>query len=344
MAYTDYYNDINTGKLKNIYGFYGSERFIMNSMIEISKKKFIETGLEAIDFVDYDAKGLSYAEAKKIVEHLPFASEKRLVVFRNPDFIDSEKWDREKLDAFLELHSEATHVLTLLIFDKLDKRKYGTKALDKVGKIVEFSHIDRNSLITWVQSKFALFGCKATRSAIEYIADNSGYLEKNNEGDLAKLFSLIQVIASSVSGDIVGLDDVKLHLEARFDSNVFKWRKAILSGKAKESIYYLHALFEEDEPAIKLLSMLQKQVRDLYEYSLLKMSGISEAQIAKKMGKQTFMLKELNMLMNSNLYKNFDEAIKLLLDTDDMMKIGGIDGEVALQNLAFKIEKIGIGV
>ncbi len=340
LAYKDYYDDILSGKMKSIYAFYGPEKFIMNSMIDISKKRFIAEGLESIDLIDFEAKNLTYTEARKLLEHLPFASEKRLLIMRNPDFIDSDKWDRKNLDAFLDFHHQSDHLLTLLIFDKIDNRKYGVKAISKLGKVVEFSRINRDELIRWIHTKFRELKKEIQRDALIYIADNSMYLEKNADSDLGKLYSFIQVLADSIKSDRISLKDVRSLMASKYDSNVFKWRSAILSGKAEESIYYLHALFLEGEAPIKLLYMLENQLRDLYLYSLLKSANLKDAEIAKKMGKQVFMLKDLNILYHSPTFKNINHIIELLLAFDDMMKIGGVDGKLLLQYLAFKIKEI----
>ncbi len=340
MSYRDFYDDILSENLKGIYAFYGSEKFIMNSMIDISKKKFITEGLEAIDLIDVEAKGLTYVEAKKMVEHLPFASEKRVIILRNPDFIDSEKWQRENLDNFLEIHNSSEHVLTLLICDKLDNRKYGVKALNKVGKVVEFSKINRDELIRWIKNKFNELKRPIGREAVAYIADNSLYLEKGSDGDLGKLYSFIQVLSDAVKNSEITLNDVREYMDLRVETNIFKWRTALLAGKSKEAIYYLHALLVEGEAPIKLLYMAEIHLRDLYLYSLLKSAKLKEAEIAKKMGKQVFMLKDLQMLINTKTYRYLDALIETLLAHDDMMKIGGIDGKLVLQMLAFKIEKI----
>lgn len=344
MSYRDYYDDISSGNLKGIYGFYGPEKFIINSMIDISKKKLITEGLESIDLIDIDAKGLSYVEAKKIANHLPFGSEKRLVIFRNPDFIDSEKWKRENLDSFLELHKSSEHILTLLIFDKLDNRKYGAKALAKAGKVVEFSRIDREELIRWIVNKFRELNRAIKMDAVSYIADNSLYLDKGAESDLGELYSFIQVLNDSIKDKEITLNNVREHMALKLESNIFKWRTALLSGRANDSIYYLHALLLEGEAPIKLLYMVEVQLRDLYLYSLLKKAKLRDAEIAKKMGKQVFMLKDLNVLTNTRTFKHLDYIMELVLEYDDLMKIGGMDGKLVLQNLAFRIAELGRGI
>ncbi len=340
MSYRDYYDDMLSGNLKSIYAFYGVEKFIMNSMIDIAKKNLITEGLEAIDLIDIDAKGLTYVEAKKMVEHLPFGSEKRVVILRNPDFIDSEKWQRENLDNFLEIHRSAEHILTLLICDKLDNRKYGVKALNKVGKVVEFTRINRDELIRWIKNKFNELKRPIAREALTYIADNSLYLEKGNDSDLGKLYSFIQVLSDSVKHSEITLNDVREQLDLRVETNIFKWRTALLAGKSKEAIYYLDALLADGEAPIKLMYMLEIHLKDLYLYSLLKSAKLKEAEIAKKMGKQVFMLKDLQGLMNARTYRHLGSLMELLLEYDDMMKIGGVDGKLVLQMLAFKIAEV----
>ncbi|MDO4771988.1 MAG: DNA polymerase III subunit delta [Bacillota bacterium] len=340
LSYTEYYNDYLSGAVKNIYGFYGPETFIMNSMIDLSKKKFVAEGLESVDCMDFDAKGLSYNDAKKILDHLPFGSERRIIIMRNPDFIDTEKWKKEKLDSFFELHLKSDYLLTFLIFDKLDKRKYGPKALEKVGRLVEFSKITREELLRWIAGKFQERKRSVDRETVHFIADNSLYLEKDGVDDLASLYSLIQVLCDSVSNGKVTLQEVKKHLDLKVESNVFKWRNLLLMGRAAESIRYLHALLIEKEPPIRLLSLLTGQIRDLYLYSLLKKARLDEREIAKKMGKQPFMLKDLDALLHSNLFPHLQEVTETLLDYDDMLKIGGFDGALALQDLAFKIQRI----
>lgn len=338
MAYTDYYDDLKNDKLLGIYGFYGPESFIIKSMLDLTKEKLILKGLEELDYVYVNGKNLDFSDAKSYVEILPFASEKRVVVIENPDFFDTEKWGLKKIEKFLDLHKDG-NVLTILLFDKIDKKKSSYKVLSKVGKLVEFQRLDRNSLIRWIQkSKFIKKDISEPASI--YIADESGYLEKNSFIDLFYIKNLLELVSNSTKNSTISLEDVKTYLESSVKANVFKWRDSVIRGNIAESSKLLNALLEKEEHPIKLFSIFQSFVRDIYKFSLLKDSGLSKYEISKLLKKQDFIIKDYENIYNEFSKEKIGKLIDLCVETDDFLKIGSVDGVLALNRLVFKIKEL----
>lgn len=337
MSYVDYYRDLKNGDLKSVYALYGPETFILKSMLQLTKKMLLVEGLEELDSITIDGRNLGFKQAKSLIELHPFASKKRLVIIENPDFIDSEKWERSRLDTFLDMHVGADSLLTLLLFDKLDKRKYGAKKLAKIGSVVEFTRIDRQELIKWIAKAFKDKSKLVEKSAAAYLADECGYLDKAAEIDLHYVSTMISTIADSTTNDTVKLNDVSLHLEKSLESNIFKWRDEMILGHEKHASVLLKGLINEEEHPIKLLYMLQAQVRDLYRYSLLKSAGLSLGKAAQVMSKRDFMMKFFVDALKIYDAKKINELLKLCVNADDDLKIGSVDGVLVLQMLAFDI-------
>ncbi len=339
MSYRDYYDDLIAGNLSSIYGFYGPETFIIKSMLNLTKEKLIASGLEELDYASVSGKNMGFLDAKGLVDMPPFASKKRVVVIENPDFIDTDKWGKKKIDRFLDLHKDPESILTILLFDKIDRRKYGSKALLKIGKLVEFTRLDRKSLIRWIQkSKF--LDKEISPSAATYIADESGYLEKTPLIDLFGLKSLLEVISDGIDGNVIELQDVQRHIETKLHGNVFKWRDSLIRGRTSEALGYFKDLISEGEHPIKLLSILQSQVRETYKYSLLKRVGMSDSAIAKKMKKHDFVVREYGVIYSLYSDDGLSKLLSIVLEADDLVKMGSTDGVLVLQTLSFQVKRL----
>lgn len=340
MAYQDYYKELNRGTLKSLNGFYGSERYIMKSMIERTREKYIAAGFEDMDYSELSGKNLSFSEAKNAVSTYPFMSEKRIVVIDRPDFVDSEKWGKKKLDEFFELVSTNTALILILVFDEIDKRKYGSKRLDKLGSLIEFGRIEDSELGPWLLKRFKHNEKRPKKLALDYLVKNSGYnLKENQRSDLYSLEKLVDVICFSTEAGEIELEDVTKFMEGLDEANLFEWRDALLMGKSDKATQLLHTLVRDEHP-MKLSSIVQTQLRNAFSFSLLREAGLSRYEVINKMQIKEFVSRSLEAL-----YKEYGlSGLRLLLsyavELDERLKIGSFDGLLSFDLFSQKIASI----
>lgn len=340
MSYTEYFKALNDNKLKALNGFYGPERFIMKKMIALTREKYIAQGFEDMDYSEITGKNLSFSEAKNAVSTYPFMSEKRIVVIDGPDFVDTEKWGKAKIDDFFDLVSTNSALILILLFDEVDRRKYGVKRLDKVGSLIEFGRIEDKDLGLWLLKRFKQNGKRPKQLALDYMVKNSGYnLKENQRNDLYSLEKLVDVISLAKEDEEIGLDDVTKFMDSLDEANLFEWRDALLGGKSDKAIRLLHTLVRDEHP-MKLSALVQTQLRNAFSFSLLREAGLSRYEVIDKMGIKEFVSRSLEAL-----YKQYGlDGLRLMLayavELDERLKIGNMDHLLSFDLFSQKIASI----
>lgn len=340
MAYQDYYKALNKDGLKPLNGFYGPEHYIMKSMIDRTKEKYISAGFEDMDFCEISGKNLSFVDAKNAVSTYPFMSEKRIVVIDKPDFIDSEKWGKSKIDAFFKLVNSNPAVILIMVFDDIDKRKYGAKQLNTQGSLIEFSRIDDEDLSQWLLKRFRANQKKPKKSALDYLVKQAGYnLKENPRNDLYSLEKLVDVISFSKDEEEIDLEDVAKFLVSLDEANIFEWRDALLMGQADRAIKLLHTLVRNEAP-MKLSAMMQTQLRNAFSFSLLREAGYPRPKVIAKMQISEFVSRSLEALYQKYGLSGLNQLLSLSVELDERLKIGSIDGLLSFDLFSQKIASI----
>lgn len=338
VAYKEYYDALSSDKLSSLYAFYGSEGFIMKSMIDLTVSKFVAQGFEDMDYCEISGKNLSFSDAKNTLNTYPFMSERRVVVIDKPDFIDTEKWGKPKIDEFINLALSNNSVIVILIFDTIDKKRYGTKQLQKKGALIEFSRINDSELNSWLLKRFKLKSKRPSKSALDYLVQNSGY---NREGeqkmDLYALENLITLICSTLDDAEVEVDDIRKYLSPLDNKvKVFKWIEAVLAPNPSLASELLYDLLRDENP-YSVAAVFYTQVRKAFLYSLLRSAGKPRAEISEIMGIQDFVSRNLESLYRTYGLKGLNKILKLALELDERLKVGAAGTYLSFELFVHKI-------
>lgn len=110
-------------ELKNIYLFFGEEKYLHNTYIERIKEKVLEGPLAEFNYYVFDEKTATPEDFLAQLDTYPQMSGKKLIVLKNTDFLCSAEYQKKMADVISSLPDYA-----VLIFSNYDAKKIKKRA------------------------------------------------------------------------------------------------------------------------------------------------------------------------------------------------------------------------
>ncbi|MBB6217947.1 DNA polymerase-3 subunit delta [Anaerosolibacter carboniphilus] len=338
MSYKDVMADLKNNQLSHIYLFHGTEFYLMEHAIRGIKNKLVDDGFSELNYQVIDGKDTTVDQIINACETLPFMAEARLVIVKDLECFAGKRKniseDEEKrLIEYLSNISYTTYLL-FTVTEGLDKRKKIVKDIGKYGKVVEFDKMDGTDLSKWVAKSFGKFGKKISEKDILRFIEVSSYLEKGSNKSLKDLENEIKKISDYIGDQpIVSLKDIELLAPKTIENNIFNLVESIGEKKGEKALMLLSDMLLEGEPEIRILFMITRQFRILYQIKLMESQGYTPMAIAPKLGLQQFIVKKY-LKQTTNFDKNsLQMALYKCLETDRGIKKGKISPRLGMELL-----------
>jgi DNA polymerase III delta subunit len=286
---------------KNIFLFYGEDDFSLRRKIDIWKTEFSKKySAQAITIVDGSEMGENEV-IQSLQGHLApslFAS-KKLLILKN---VLPKKADQEKLSEFLLGLPESAPKDYFIVFwqgSKPDGRLKFNKQFSALVTVQEFALPHGVQLNSWLKAMAKTMGAEISDQAVEKLAVFLGrdlgeekkaggrVIERKEAFDLWQAYSELSKLSSNTSN--ITPDLVAGLVKPKVPDSVFALTDNIASGNRTGAFQALENSLSssagDDKGAfIKIVGLLSEQVRSLLNVSLLKQEGLSDADIAEKLG------------------------------------------------------------
>lgn len=317
------------GELKNIYLLYGEEDFLINYYIDKIKELAVPADSELMN-VEYIEKEQSVNYIVNSIKTFPFLAERRVVIVKNLDFFGT----RSDLDELLETVKEMPEQ-TILIFaeKKIDRRSKLFKAVKSKGYVVEFNHLTEQDLVKWVSIELKKMGKKADHGTLIHFVRTVGSNMQLIHRELEKL------CAYRLEDEVITIADINAITTKTIEYQIFQLVDAMGMKKSADAITMYHHLIHDNEPPIRILIMLTRQIRLLYQTLCLLEEGYNANMIAKKIGVPGFVAKKCitqGRFFTKDILK---EALEECLFVDEAIKTGQIKDQLAVELLLNKYSK-----
>jgi DNA polymerase-3 subunit delta len=264
-AYKKLKKDITEGTIGNLYVFHGEEAYLRDYYLGRMKEKLLPAGLEDFNYhilqgKDFDLKGLAM-----LIDCFPMMSERTLVVVVDHDLY---KGDREGLAALLGDLPE--YLCLIFVYDlieyKADARTKLAAAIKAAGSVVQFARQEQGDLVDWIRRRFKADGHDIDSEEARYLIFQCGDL-------MTGLISEIGKISAYAKNHRVTRADIDAVATPQLDAVVFQMTDAIAAGNFEKAAAVLGDLLHMQEPPIKLLAVLGRQLRQLYSARLALEAG-----------------------------------------------------------------------
>jgi DNA polymerase-3 subunit delta len=265
---------------------------------------------------------------------LPFLSEKRLVILRNPFIRFNRPEACQRLIRLLEGLPPTTR-LVLIVPDTHQGASRGWEIMDdkKRGKLLlrELRLPRPHEMTDWILRRAKQEGGQFTPRAAAELAALTGNDTGMAVQEIRKLLTYVNFSRA------VDVEDVQEAAASGGQADVFKMVDAIAAGEARTALKHLVVLLEQEDPA-RLFGMIIRQYRLLILTREAIQQGIaSKEALAKHLKVHTFSAENLiHQARRFNLTK-LESAYRLLLETDRLVKSGQADFQVALQTLIVQL-------
>lgn len=329
-GYREFKKALSENNLGNLYIFHGEETYLRDFYLGKMKESLLSGGLDDFNYHALPAKDFSMQRLHEAVDAMPMMSERTFVVVYDYDL---DKGAKEELIELVE--DLPDYVCLVFVYDviefKLDNRSKLAKVMREKGKVVDFARQEQGDLTDWIARRFRAMGHDISTEDARYLIFLCGDL-------MTGLISEIGKIGTYAKEKRVTRQDIDAVATPQLDAVVFQMTDAIAAGGFEKAFSVLGDLLHMQEAPIKLMSVLGRQVRQLYTARLAIESGKGSKWLMELWGMRSAY--PADKLMQSARKFSLDWCRRAVLHcekTDLAMKSTGVDGQEALTGLLLEL-------
>ncbi len=332
-------NQIKSGKLSNLYLFYGPEEFLKKYYLDCMEKILVRSGTEDLNKTVVEGK----VDEKKLSEYceaLPVFSDYRLVVVKNSGLFKSAKKDDESgekkdekksrsRDDSIADYLEKLPPYTCLVFyeDEIDKRLRITGLVAKKGLVVEFPYQEAADLIKWIKKGFRSNGLEIGDAAASMLVE---YCEPGMTDILNEINKL--VLYKSKGGEVTE-EDIAAVCTKSIKSRIFDLTDAIAEKNGEKALALLEEMIALKEPIPRIFYMITRQLRLVLKMKLITAEGISTSEAASRLSLTPYAARKIAAQGRGFTEEKLAQALKSCLYLDAAVKTGRLKDRIAAELL-----------
>ncbi|GAC1371543.1 MAG: hypothetical protein NVSMB39_5380 [Candidatus Saccharimonadales bacterium] len=293
-------------------------KLALQQMIEAyTKKAGSDFGLERLDGAI-----AKYNEVAAALQASPFLANSRLVIIEG---LALNKTIGDKLPALMAAVPATT--VALFADREVDMRTSVFKQLSKADKVVKFEPVTGPKLLSWIKHEIEQLGGKAENAAIRELVDIAGEDQWRLSGEINKLVNYDSAVTVKMVRELVA---------PSIEQSIFEMIEAMTAGRVGPALKGFRALLELRESDMKILTMVQWQLRNL----LLAKSAppaMSPNELAKTAGMSPYVAGKMASAQGRLSEQALRNAYALAADCEYDIKSGRLKGEAAVEQLIYQV-------
>lgn len=327
-GYQQLKKDLSAGAPGRLYVLYGEETYLRDHYLGQLKQQLLTGGMGEFNLHQIAAKDMSPHRLEEAIDCLPMMAQRTLILVTDFDLLKAGEKDRE---AYAQLFAQLPDYCCLVfVYDlipyKGDARTKLSAALKQHGVVVNFARQDQGDLTDWVCRRFRALGKDIdSRLALDLIF-LCGDLMNNLIGEIEK-------IGAYAKGPRITRQDIDAVATPQLDAVVFRMTDAIGEGSFDRAAGVLGELYQMQEPPIRILFSLGRQMRQLYSARLMMERGQGASSLAAMWGLKPYPADKLMRSARRFSLKWCRRAVVLCAQADLDMKSTGQDPQQLLTTL-----------
>lgn len=318
-----------------IYLLHGEDEFSIAQAIADLESRLGDPGLAAMNTSRLDGRTFDPEQLLSVAGAMPFLAKRRLVILKQPTNRLNGKAARDKFLAQLD-RIPPTTALVLVEEETLkgDRKEpnwllqwaegQGARVFVKCYPLPK-----GGEMIARIQKITRQAGGQIEPQAAQLLADLIGDDPRLADQEIHKLLAYVNYQRP------IEADDVEMLTADADTGDIFAFVDAVGNQEKRKALNLLHRLLEVNDP-IQILSMIVRQVRMILITKELLASG-QGVQAASILKVKPFVVDKL-----FNQGRSFDEGslvalLHRLVEVDEAIKTGEMEGETALDILVFKL-------
>lgn len=342
MQYIEAMAAIKRGDLKQLYLISGEETYLTGKVERAILEKLLP------DQKDGDVKMLNgdvaLDELVHMIESAPFFSEKNIILVRNTMLFKEKKKaaDAEKSskanqaeEKLIKLFEDMPPYSTLILEtpEKADKRRKLYKAVVKCGSAVEVARIRAWEVKDWLTVKLREIDKEFERSALEYFLEVTSVM---NQISLGFLDQEIDKLALYADKKTIVKRELQEVLASVPEVSIFSMLDAISDKNTKKALRLLNEQLNAGEHPLKMITMLSRHTRQLWQAKRCAAKGYQNKQIAEKLGLVPFIAEKLTAKSKRFSEDALKNATVQFAEADYKLKSGQADCAL-LENIVISL-------
>jgi len=319
-----------------VYLLHGDDEFAIAQFIANMETKMGDPSTAGMNITHFKSGELPLEELVSVVNSMPFLAERRLVVLHDPLANMQSAKVRERFKDILASVPSTTALVVAInrpLVSNRDKRHGKEHWLQKWAKSQGERVFQKElflargpELVRWIQNRARDEGGEITPEGAAVLASLVDDDPRLASQEINKLLAFVNY------GRPVEPDDVEYLVAAVGGGDVFAMVDALGNQNGQLALRMLHQLLDEDEP-LRLFGMMIRQFRLLLLTRELVDTGYRENDIARELKTYAFVVRKLIPQARNFSMETLEEIYRLLLDIDEAIKTGQIEGDVALDTL-----------
>ncbi len=316
----------------NIYFYKGDEKFLTSSKIQRLIK---ETKADELNITSYDCSEVNVEKAIFDALTPAFLGNKKVVIIKNPVFIESEKASSSHNIKLLIQYLEKPWEETVLIINgsglKINEKLEVVKALNKYANIITTNGISEVEFSGWLQRECELQGVKIEKNAIALFYKSSGNDLEQTQNEISKVINYVGkngLITEAITKELISKNS---------QNDIFTLTNALCEQNKKKVFEVYLELTRYEKDVSVLINMISKTLRDNLLVKMLVKEGYEQAQVASKMkvspNRAYYMIKNANMF-SVDVIKKYINNIALL---DYNIKSGKVDKRIGFEEFLLNL-------
>lgn len=325
---SDFAKHVKSPELLRVYLLMGNQSFLIGRYREQLIKKAVGGDANDFNLHRFDGAQMDLQAFYDAVESVPFLAESRCVTL-DADLDKLSSAEIQELCGILEdPPSTTTIIVSLRAESKKEKANALIKACDKAGGVIALEARGRSDTLRFLRNRAQKNGCTLSSDCASYLMERCG-------DDLQLLATETdKLCAYARAGEITNrqVDEV---VSAVLQARVFDLSKAILRGNFSRAMELCDHLFQQREPAARVLAVLSGAFVDLYRGYCARQAGVPAGRAAVELGyakNREFVLK--NAMSDSGRYEpaQLGEMLRILTMADLRLKSTGTNERIVLEH------------
>lgn len=340
MNRESFYAALKLSEILPCYLFEGEEEYTKESALRTLRAAVLKddlTGLNATVLTDPDADALI-----SCAETLPMMADRRFVLVKECSLLQSSKSQdgEERASSKSGSGDRITDYIadlpgTVCIVFYIKGKANGTrklyKQIAKRGGVVSFEPLDQTMMIKWMAKELKGYDKQVDRRTAEQLIFAVGQDMHRLANELAKL------AAYAGDRDAVTMEDVDAICTKSTEYRVFDLSDAMVKGNLAASSRLMADMLREGEQRLMLLSLLQRQYRQLLFMKILSGERMSPDAMAKQLSLSPFVVRKLQPIAQNYSLDELHWALNMLTDTEFFVKSGQMPEEGSLEQAVYRL-------
>jgi DNA polymerase-3 subunit delta len=305
--------ELQKGNLQHLYVCIGDDIFSRKQVLAMLREKVCPGDQAAWSYQEVDGAQLPGSAILAMANTPSFLGGLRLLVVFNYDSMSATEQD-----ALLSGLPTPDSVVILLA-GNLDKRTKAAQTLMAKATPIEVAEPKPADLVPWLreqaQKKGLSISAQAAQTLVSIAGSDTGFLVQ----ELAKF-------ATYLGGSGVVTNELVLDLAALGEAEsepfaVFRLTDALVEKNTTVALKQLYELLQTGEPALRLLTMIARQYRQLILGKAWTNDGVAVTARALKM--KTYPVEKLFSQAKRLSIAEIEECLRLIVEADMALKSGG---------------------